>query len=236
MNPGSSTSASRLDNLDNPAWRALTTIHARFAEGDDLAKRYPAAMYQVAAVGEASDESFRSLAKLLGPGGVARFFSAKPVEFPPAFHKLEEFELRQMVCADPPPEASEGGVRELTTEDVGEMLRLVELTKPGPFGRRTHEMGSYLGIHHAGKLVAMAGERFRLEGFTEVSAVCTDPEHRGRGYGSHLVSILARRIAARGETAFLHVRADNHAACRVYEKLGFETRRLMRLTVIRSGQ
>jgi GNAT superfamily N-acetyltransferase len=224
----------RLDSLDNPAWEALTTLHAHFAEGDDLAKRYPTAISQVAAVREPSDDSFRSLTSLLGPGVDARFFSAKPVDFPPAFQKLEEFDLRQMICPNPPPKAEEDGVRELTAGDLVEMLRLVELTRPGPFGPRTHEMGSYLGIHHAGKLVAMAGERFRLTGFTEVSAVCTDPEHRGHGYGSRLVSILARRIAARGEMPFLHVRSDNDAACRVYERLGFETRHFMRLAVIRS--
>ncbi len=234
MNSTNSTSAPRLDSLDNPIWEALTTLHAHFAEGDDLAKRYPMAMSQVVAVREPSDDALRSLSGLLGPGVGARFFSAKPVNFPPAFQKLEEFDLRQMICPNPPPEAEEDSVRELTEEDVPEMLRLVELTKPGPFGPRTHEMGPYLGIHHAGKLVAMAGERFRLTGFTEVSAVCTDPEHRGHGYGSRLVSILARRIAARGEMPFLHVRADNDAACRVYEKLGFETRHFMRLAVIRS--
>lgn len=224
----------RLDSLDNPAWEALTTLHAHFAEGDDLAKRYPTAMYQVAAVREPSDNAFRSLGSLLGPGGVARFFSAKPVNLIPAFQKLEEFDLRQMICPNPPPEAEEDGVRELTAEDLPEMLRLVELTNPGPFGPRTHEMGTYLGIHHGGRLVAMAGERFRLTGFTEVSAVCTDPEHRGHGYGSRLVSILVRRIAARGEMPFLHVRRDRDAAFLVYEKLGFETRHFMCLTVVRS--
>jgi GNAT superfamily N-acetyltransferase len=229
-----STSAPRLESLDNPAWEALTTLHARFAEGDDLAKRYPPAMFQIAAVREPSDEAFRSLAHLLGPGAIAGFFSTDPVDFPAAFHKLEEFNVRQMVFPNPPPEVEEDGVRELSAEDVPEMLRLVELTKPGPFGPRTYEMGAYLGIHHAGKLVAMAGERLRLTGFTEVSAVCTDPEHRGHGYASRLVSIVARRIAARGDTPFLHVRADNDAAFRVYEKLGFETRRFVRIAIIRS--
>jgi ribosomal protein S18 acetylase RimI-like enzyme len=235
MNLTNSISAPRLYSLDNPGWQALTTLHAHFAEGDGLAKRYPKAMFQVAALREQSDDAYRSLAGLLGPGAIAGFFSPEPVDLPPPFHKLEEFDVRQMICPNPPAQAEEVGVRELTAEDVPEMLRLIELTKPGPFGPRTHEMGTYLGIHDAGKLVAMAGERLRLTGFTEVSAVCTDPEHRGHGHASRLVSILARRIAARGETPFLHVRADNDSAFRVYEKLGFETRRFVRIAIIRSA-
>ncbi|MDE3135564.1 MAG: GNAT family N-acetyltransferase [Acidobacteriota bacterium] len=235
MNPTNSTSAAPSHSLDNPAWEALTTLQAHFAEGDELAKRYPAAMFQIVAVREPSDDAFRSLVGLLGPGAVAGFFSAGSVDLPPAFQKLEEFDVRQMIFPNPPPEAEEDGVRKLTAEDVPEMLRLIEQTKPGPFGPRTYEMGTYLGIHHAGKLVAMAGERLRLTGFTEVSAVCTDPEHRGHGYASRLVSILVRRIATRGETPFLHVRADNDSAFRVYEKLGFETRRFVRIAIIRSA-
>lgn len=234
MNLANSTSAPRLDSLDNPAWEALTTLHAHFSEGDDLAKRYPTAMFQITAVREPSDEAFRSLAHLLGPGGVAGFLSTNGANLPPTFQKLEEFDVRQMIFRSRPPEAEEDGVRKLTADDVPEMLRLVEQTKPGPFGARTYEMGTYLGIRQAGKLVAMAGERLRLTGFTEISAVCTDPEHRGHGYASRLVSIVARGIVARGETPFLHVRADNDAAFRVYEKLGFETRGFVRFAIIRS--
>jgi predicted GNAT family acetyltransferase len=112
------------------------------------------------------------------------------------------------------------------------MLALVELTKPGPFLKRTPELGSYLGIRQAGQLVAMAGERLKPHGYTEISAVCTHPDYRGRGYASSLVSILIQRITGRNEIPFLHVRTENVDAIRVYEKLGFNTRRIINIVIV----
>jgi predicted GNAT family acetyltransferase len=235
MDLTTATARARIERLDNPAWHALTTLHARFAEGDALAKRYPATMSQIGAVRESTAEAHRSMAKLLGPGGIARLFMSEPGEPSPFFSVLEKFEVRQMIGPRQPPRDEEDDIQELTAADVPEMLRLIELTRPGPFGARTHEMGTYLGIRKAGRLVAMAGERLRLPGFTEISSVCTDPEHRGRGYARRLVSALARRIAQRDETAFLYVLLDNDPALRIYEKLGFETRRCVRIAVIRAN-
>jgi predicted GNAT family acetyltransferase len=112
----------------------------------------------------------------------------------------------------------------LTQADAPEMLALTELTKPGPFGARTHEMGEYFGIRRAATLVAMAGERLRLPGYTEISAVCTHPGHLGRGYASALMEMLVERICSRGELPFLHVRSENVRAIQVYEHLGFRKR------------
>jgi predicted GNAT family acetyltransferase len=112
----------------------------------------------------------------------------------------------------------------LTQADVPEMLALTELTKPGPFGSRTHEMGDYFGICRTGVLAAMAGERLRMPGYTEISAVCTRPEHLGKGYASALIEMLAKRICIRGEVPFLHVRSTNVRAIQVYERLGFRKR------------
>jgi len=122
---------------------------------------------------------------------------------------------------------------ELTAVDAPEMLALAQLTKPGPFGPRTHELGTYLGIRREGKLAAMAGERLRVPGFTEVSAVCTHPNHLGHGYASALVTELVSRILRRGEIPFLHVRADNSRAIQIYRRLGFRDRHLFQLAVIR---
>jgi predicted GNAT family acetyltransferase len=127
----------------------------------------------------------------------------------------------------------EHSVEDLNISHVDEMLALVELTKPGPFSRRTPELGSYLGIHEGGQLVAMAGERLRLTGYTEISAVCTRPESRGRGYASSLVSALIQKITERDETPFLHVRTENVQAIRVYEKLGFKTRRIINIALVK---
>ena len=129
--------------------------------------------------------------------------------------------------------ASHPEILELGPSDVPEMMELTALTKPGPFGKRTHELGSYLGIRHNGKLVAMAGERLKVPGYTEVSAVCTHPEHTGRGYARILMMEVMQRIRSRGETPFLHVRGDNVRAIELYERLGFSQRVLLHFAVLR---
>ena len=113
------------------------------------------------------------------------------------------------------------------------MLELTALTKPGPFGSRTHELGTYLGIRCEGQLVAMAGERLKVPGYTEVSAVCTHPEHTGKGYARVLMTEIMRSIGERGETPFLHVRLDNVRAVEIYERLGFRTRGIWHYVVLR---
>ena len=121
----------------------------------------------------------------------------------------------------------------LTHSDVPEMQALAQLTKPGPFGARTHEMGDYLGIRSAGILAAMAGERLRLPGYTEISAVCTHPHHLGHGYASALMGELMNRIRNRRELPFLHVRPENTRAIQLYERLGFKQRASFYYAVLR---
>jgi predicted GNAT family acetyltransferase len=112
------------------------------------------------------------------------------------------------------------------------MFALANLTRPGPFCERTHRLGDFVGVKVDGQLVAMAGERLRLPGFTEVSGVCTHPDHRGHGYAAALMSVVAGRIQGWGETPFLHVYAHNTGAIRLYEALGYRVRRVMKMTVL----
>ncbi|WP_442874812.1 GNAT family N-acetyltransferase [Amycolatopsis sp. NBC_00345] len=123
--------------------------------------------------------------------------------------------------------AEDFAVVRLGEADVPEMLDLVARAQPGPFLPRTVFLGTYLGIRHEGALVAMAGERLHPPGWTEISAVCTDPAFRGRGLAARLVRAVGAGIRARGETPFLHAAASNVNAIRLYESLGFRLRREM---------
>jgi predicted GNAT family acetyltransferase len=128
---------------------------------------------------------------------------------------------------------SKADIVELGLPDSPEMIELTSLTKPGPFGPRTHELGTYLGIRREGKLVAMAGERLKVPGYTEVSAVCTHPDHTGKGYARILMTEIMERIRDRGETPFLHSRADNTRAINLYKLLGFRERKFGHFAVLR---
>lgn len=145
-----------------------------------------------------------------------------------------------MICEDPQPVALEltrGEIfRPLTTADVPEMVALAQLTEPGPFRERTIELGPFFGIFDDGRLVAMAGERMHLPHHVEVSAVCTHPKARGRGYARMLISIVMDEIRQRGKTPFLHSLADNDTAIRVYENLGFTQRRTFELAVLKRSE
>jgi predicted GNAT family acetyltransferase len=156
---------------------------------------------------------------------------------PPAgWTVIETAPLLQMVHEGSEPLTSNVEGEELNVADVSQMVALAELTKPGPFGTRTRELGAYIGVRRKGRLVAMAGERLRVPGYTEVSAVCTHPEHLGCGYASALVAELMRRICSRGEVPFLHVRSENRRAIELYKRLGFTERLTFRFALLRRGQ
>jgi ribosomal protein S18 acetylase RimI-like enzyme len=220
-----------MHSLDNPIWNSLSTLHAHFAQGDELAKRYAPEVTLLAAMAEPTSDAYASLAKALRAAAV--LFLDQPPQIPAGWITVHASPLVQMLCAKPNLAQDGYPAEKLTPADVPEMVALAELTKPGPFGTRTRELGEYLGIRQSKRLVAMAGERLHLPGYTEVSAVCTHPEFQGRGYARELMSILMRKIMQRGDTPILHVRQENVSAIHLYEKLGFRTRRLIHFVIIR---
>jgi ribosomal protein S18 acetylase RimI-like enzyme len=218
--------------LDNPIWHALSTEQSALAQGNGLAKRFPSDVAPFGGLIDQSAAAYDALEEIL-PGAVTGLaLDAEPV-LPPDWEMVERGEMYQMVCETPVHLEKNQVFRELTRADVPEMLALTKLTEPGPFLPRTIELGDYLGVFDAGYLVAMAGERLHLTGFTEISAVCTHPQYRGRGYGNALLSALISRIMRRRETPFLHVRTENVTAVSLYEKLGFKVRAQLQLAVIK---
>jgi ribosomal protein S18 acetylase RimI-like enzyme len=214
--------------LDNVIWQALTTRQSEFALSFGQARRFMPEVTSLCAFLEPTDQGYESLAALVGAGGTAAVFLDEPYQPRRGWEHVGGAPLLQMVCANGDGESAsqpdQPDFIELSEADVPEMLELAALTKPGPFGNRTRELGNYLGIRRDGKLVAMAGERMKVPGHAEVSAVCTHPEHTGKGYARMLMSEIMRRIRERGETPFLHVRQDNVRAIEIYERLGFRTR------------
>jgi GNAT superfamily N-acetyltransferase len=225
--------------LDNPVWHALTGPHATVAEGNELAARYlPDVSVFAALPDEIRPESWDALRDLVGPGGAAVF--PRPIEPPAGWTTNVIAPCRQMwlvgpLAPDAHPTQPRDQLEPLTVSDVPEMLTLVEQTRPGPFTKRTIELGTYLGVRDPERkdLVAMAGERIHPPGFTEISAVCTDAAYRGRGLASYLVRALVQSIRDRDETPFLHLTLANEAAHRVYSELGFETRTMLDVVVVR---
>jgi ribosomal protein S18 acetylase RimI-like enzyme len=224
-----------MDSLDNPVWHALTGRQAHLSEGTDLALRYDPDVALFAGMPDApGPDAWKSLGTLLGAGGIAGVFQGGTKLEPPAdLDVVFALPGLQMVATTPLGEPDASFVR-LTVADVADMLALVERTRPGPFFRRTIEMGTYLGVREEGHLVAMAGVRIQWNGYTEISAVCTDAEHRNRGLAARLVRAVAHEIEGRGDIPMLHVASENTNAIALYEKLGFATRSEFDFTIVQA--
>ncbi|SNX65433.1 FR47-like protein [Streptomyces sp. TLI_55] len=218
--------------LDNPVWAALDGPHAPFAERIGRAARYPVDVYAFAALADPADPAaWADLHRLLGPATPARLKGVDGV--PDGWDVVGGGQGVQLVDTHLRAEPDSEAVR-LGPDDVPDILDLVARTRPGPYLARTVHLGTYLGIRHHGRLIALAGERLRLPGWTEISAVCTDPAHRGRGLGTRLVRAVAAGIRERGETPFLHAAAHNTTAIRLYESLGFTLRRRTTILQVRT--
>jgi predicted GNAT family acetyltransferase len=211
--------------LDRPVWASLTTHHACLSEGNELARRFVRDVNLFASSREDTAAAVAALADLVNPQETIFILQVAQIVIPPGFVVVKAATGVQMVAtATMTPETNCGDILVLTDEDAPEMLALATLTEPGPFLTRTHTMGTFLGIRIGGRLAAMAGERMRFPGYTEVSGVCTHPDFRGRGLARRLSAAVTASIQARGDQPFLHAWKTNHSAISLYERLGFKLR------------
>ncbi len=210
--------------LDNPVWHALTGPHRAHALGRGAARHYPRDIAPFSAIAEPSEQAYADLVADLPVNTEARLFRPSVEPLPAGWEELDRFPLLQMVASRDPGDVGVATTL-LTAADSAAMLDLVAATKPGPFGARTALLGRYLGVWQGSRLVAMAGERLRVPGHVELSAICVHPEARGKGIAAALTRRLMRLALEGGELPFLHVRPDNVGAVALYKRLGFETRR-----------
>ena len=220
--------------LADPAWSSLTGRHAYLALRSGRAARYVREGSPFAGLEALEPEALADLVRLVPANDfVALFAEPSDLDFS-GWRITQRIEVTRMVC-DTPVSSPKREPIALSAVDVPEMLALVELTQPGPFGPRTIEMGRYLGFREKGQLVAMGGERLKPSGATEVSGICTAPGARGRGLAEDVVRAVAASIQARGEQPFLHIArgsASEASATRLYSRLGFREAQRASLVIV----
>jgi ribosomal protein S18 acetylase RimI-like enzyme len=213
--------------LDNPALAALNHGQANLGRTSELAAVYDSQVSPLAGINEPSADALAQLARLVSPGtGIGVLATQPKLPASAAWRPIQVMQLHQMVCESPPVETEP--FDELGAADAPAMVALAELTEPGPFLERTIEMGRYIGVRDAGRLVAMAGERMKPPGWVEISGVCTHSAARGQGYASRMVTNLVADCIAHDQRAFLHVvvgSPSEKTAIGVYESVGFRRRK-----------
>jgi ribosomal protein S18 acetylase RimI-like enzyme len=220
--------------LDNAAWHSLAGPHAHFAIGGDLVRRYPEDVAPFVAVRTWDDPAVWEAMRALVGAGAEVGLSGYEGDLPAGWEFLGGGEGVQLVETGVLRTRPDDEAIELGPDDAAEMMAIVERNQPGPFRPRTHELGRYIGIRRGGRLVAMAGERLHPTGWTEISAVAVDVDHRRQGLGSRLVRDVAFHIQQRGDRAMMHAAASNVGAIAAYERLGFTRRRINRFAAVRT--
>lgn len=224
--------------LDNPIWNSLATRHAHLALGErighGLACRYPSDIGPLSAFQEPTPRHIRT-SPLSCRREMLRFSFLK---INPRFLRAGSFSAAQHSFRWSAPRfrinlLSTTQLSRWRPADIPEMVARADLTEPGPFRYGTAKLGGFLGIRVDGRLAAMSGQRLSPTGFAEVSAVCTHPDFRGRGYAQALVAAVTRNIRDEGRTPFLTSLEANTGAVRIYQRVGFVVRRTFQLAVLK---
>jgi GNAT superfamily N-acetyltransferase len=208
--------------LDNIFWNCLDGPHRHLSTGTDRARRYAPGFSPIVGFPDPHNPDFAALRPFCAPG--EQFYcDAWSGPVPDSWRLEAEATMFRLVwdgregpAEDPAPDALPLG-----PEHVDQAMALARLTRPGPFGPRTIELGEYFGCFEDGRLVAMAGERMAAGSLREISGVCTHPDRQGRGYAKRLMQKLVMRQLARANTPFLHVMTANRHAHDLYLRMGF---------------
>lgn len=221
--------------LDNPAWWALTGVQQAFSTGAPHVRRYQRGILPFAGYQYGTTQSITSLDDWLAPGEVFFLIGELP-DLPAHWTLLTELPCAQMInqTAVTAPEG-EVTIAHLGAAHKIDMYHLIQKVQPGYYEPGTHQLGDYYGIWQDEKLVAIAGERMRLEQLTEISAICTDPDYTGRKYAQHLIAHLCNTNLDKGIIPFLHVLETNERAIRLYEYMGFSKRRTISFWKLRKA-
>ena len=213
--------------LDNPIWHALETGNVPFAQGSGHAKYFKRDVGLFAGLKSNSKSDLIMLYSLLPEKSQVILFTPGDIVIPDPWRTILKKALLQMIYLDKPlPSIADKAIKPLQEKDIPAMLVLTAMTNPGPFFTRTIDFGNYEGIFDGDQLVAMAGQRLQPDPYKEISAVCTHPNHTGKGYAAKLIQSQIIRITAASGVPFLHVYPEN-PACKLYNKLGFQMRKEM---------
>ncbi|GAB3312358.1 GNAT family N-acetyltransferase [Hymenobacter humi] len=223
--------------LDNPVWNALISGNKGLSEGVDGVKYFASDVSPFVGFETLAPQCFGLLHDLMPTQRLLGVVSPAALAIPGQWQVVQQMQVLQMVqeAATADAVAEEARLIPLGQEHVPAMLALTKRTNPGPFASNTIAFGHYAGIFDGNELVAMAGQRLHPEPYAEISAVCTHPDYLGRGYARQLLQYQARRIRAEAGIPFLHVKADNTGAIKLYESLGFRTRKEMSFYIIRKA-
>jgi GNAT superfamily N-acetyltransferase len=223
--------------LDNPVWEALSTQQSNFNIGNEVMKYFAGDVAPFIGLQHWDESDLQHLIDSLPSDRSFSVMIAKEVTLPESVEIIFTTPLYQLYCPELIPFTNPViEIKQLGSGDVPQMLELTALTKPGPFYEKTIEFGKYFGIYSNDQLVAMAGERLKANGYTEISAICTHPNYLGKGYASCLLSHACEHTIREGNIPFLHVRQDNIRAIDVYKKLGFVIRADVYFAIFKKGE